>query len=73
LTVSIQQNGVRLKLPGGQYVLTPSDNFVKLYNGKLLSDYGGVLSENVIDYLKKLTEKSPLAYLGNVDLAIAQV
>ena len=71
MTVAFQNSAVRLKFPGGQYVLAPSNSFIKLYNGKTLEEYGGVLSKEVLDYLKDLSDKQKPKTLEEIRLGHA--
>lgn len=71
MTVAFQNNAVRLKFPGGQYVLAPSNSFIKLYNGKTLEEYGGVLNDNVKTYLENLSENQKPKTLEEIRLGHA--
>lgn len=71
MTVAFQNNAVRLKFPGGQYVLAPSNSFIKLYNGKTLEEYGGVLNDNVKKYLENLSENQKPKTLEEIRLGHA--
>lgn len=55
-TSSLQSNAVRLKFPGGQYVLAPSDGRIQLWAGKTLDQFGGKLTKNVIEHLKGISD-----------------
>ena len=71
MTVAFQNNAVRLKFPGGQYVLAPSNSFIKLYNGKTLEEYGGILNNNVKTYLEKLSNDQKPKTLEEIRLGHA--
>lgn len=62
LTSSLQSNAVRLRFPGGQYVLAPSNGYIKLYDGKTLDEYGGQLTDDVKAYLREKSFKNVLGF-----------
>lgn len=58
-TSSLQSHAVRLKFPGGQYVLAPADGRIQLWDGKTLDEYGGRLNKDVTDFLEAKTLNNP--------------
>lgn len=55
LTVSFQKTAVKLKFPGNQLVLVPSNNHMLLFDGKTLEEYGGDY-DKMAEYLYRLQD-----------------
>lgn len=55
---ALKKKAIRIKFPGSMSVLNPSDGFIKIFNGRLLSEYGNELSEDGIPTSLKQAQRN---------------